>query len=57
MIELSEMLRGWRRIDTSLVEKITDEQLLDRIETIPLNGGWGLLAELMKRYARLKGIL
>jgi len=46
------MLRGWRDMDTSLAHKLTDEELLAAVETIPISVGWGLIAELMQRYER-----
>lgn len=42
----------YEKIDTSLVEKTSDEQLLFEIRNIELVGvnGWGLVAELCKRF-------
>lgn len=54
--ELTPMLRGWREMSTSLVEKDSDARLLEQIECLPINGGWGLIAELMKRYSRVVGV-
>ena len=49
---VSQMLLGWRSMDTSRAEKLTAAQLLERVEYLEVAGGWGLLAELMKRFAK-----
>ena len=54
----SDLPFDFSRMDTSLVseERVSDERLLMRIKTIRWAekrvGGWGLVAELCKRYAR-----
>ena len=50
------LLRDWKIMDTSFAAKFTDIELLTFIESIPINNGWGLIAELMKRYSQLKGL-
>ncbi|MCP3681623.1 MAG: hypothetical protein GY861_02940 [bacterium] len=45
-----EYLKEFEKIDTGLAEKYSDEQLIDFIRCIPVCAGWGLLAELLKRY-------
>ncbi len=65
MIEVTEppvtnplhLLEDWRIMDTSLALRFSDEDLLDMIGHLDHLHGWGLIAELMKRYAALKGIL
>lgn len=52
-IHMSPMLRGWRQMDTSRAENMTNETLMEQIELIPLNSGWGLLAELLKRFEKV----
>ena len=46
----SFMLTRWREIDTSGAKNMTDERLLEAIAGMPLGNGWGLIAELMKRF-------
>jgi len=48
----------FNKIDTSRVTGISDEKLLIRLKHMELVGvsGWGLVAELAKRYADVKGI-
>jgi hypothetical protein len=50
------ILRDWREMDTSLAEKWDDDFLLNCISGLPIPNGWGLIAELMKRYAKEKGL-
>jgi hypothetical protein len=45
-----KLLKDWRLMDTSRAQLLTDEQLIQRLEQAPINNGWGLVAELMKRY-------
>ena len=45
-----KLLQDWRIMDTSRVSNLTDEQLFQMLEKSPIVSGWGLVAELMKRY-------
>ena len=42
----------WKQMDTTLAQRLTDKQLLDQISMIPICVGWGLVAELMKRFSK-----
>mgnify|MGYP001560420265 CR=1 FL=1 len=52
-----EILKDWKTMDTRLAERYSDETLLEQTALANVLGGWGQIAELMKRYARLKGLL
>ena len=52
-----QLLKDWKEMDTSRAAKLTDEQLLEMISLIHIVNGWGLVAELMKRYATVKGLV
>jgi hypothetical protein len=47
----------YKKIDTSRIEGLSDEQLLERVSHLPLIGsncaGWASVAELAKRYDSL----
>ena len=45
-------LKNYREIDTRLVEGYEDQLLLDLIEGVSVLNGWGLIAEMMKRFSR-----
>ncbi len=55
-MEPLHLLEEWREMDTSFAETLNDKLLLEMIGHIGHLGGWGLIAELMKRYAKEKGI-
>jgi len=48
------ILRGWREMDTSGAQSFSDQHLLMLVSHIPLGPGWGLVAELMKRFDRIR---
>jgi hypothetical protein len=50
---VGQMLTGWRGMDTRLAETYSDQTLIEQIEQMPIAGGWGLLAEMLKRFERL----
>ena len=47
----------FNKIDTSGAHKYTNEQLLDKLKAIPIIssgcGGWGIIAEIAKRFQEL----
>ena len=53
---MNQLLHDWIHIDTDGARSLTDIQLLHHISQMPITNGWGLVAELMKRYASLKGM-
>jgi hypothetical protein len=56
--EIDEVPRfNFAYMDTSLARQYDDNQLLRRIEGLKLFNGYGLVAELCKRFAREKGIV
>ena len=50
------MLEDWEKMDTSGVADVSDERLLQLCTCAGIASGWGQLAELMKRYAHVRGI-
>lgn len=51
------ILRDWKEMDTSRAEELDDEELLKQISLLEIIPGWGLVAELMKRFARDRGLI
>ena len=49
---MEQLLMGWREMNTDFASRLTDAQLLKMLEQMPIKNGWGLVAELMKRYNR-----
>ena len=45
-------LEDWRNTNTTGVVRCSDAHLLYIMETIPLCRGWGVVAELMKRFEK-----
>ncbi len=47
------LLLDWRDVDTTFANDFTDERLLMNVSAVSINNGWGLVAELMKRFDKL----
>ena len=50
-----QMLRNWRDIETPFLTNTPDEKLLQMAETVSITSGYGVIAEILKRYEKLIG--
>jgi len=51
-LPLIERTFEWYEIDTTMAESYPDDLLLEQVKYARVSTGWGLIAEIIKRYDR-----